>query len=135
VSSLEVVITAAEAERGRVDAVPFRELMRRAMTTDGVTFRALSVRTRECDPERRGLTHGYLAAIAGGGERPTARSMSLISAALDLDPTDAIEHRLECLRQLFDERRVGPEEATRRLILLARFLAPQQLVELGFTDA
>jgi transcriptional regulator with XRE-family HTH domain len=85
---------------------PFREAVRALLAERGLTFRALGARTGDVDPERRGLSHSYIATL-GAHERPTMRAIEIVARALDLEPTFFAEYRLGMVRRLFDEAHQG----------------------------
>lgn len=90
--------------------------MRRQMAERHLTFRALSLRTRELDPRTRGLTHAYLSQIAKHEDmRVSLESIELICQALGLDPNDVAEYRLAVARRMLDEREVELDEALANL--------------------
>ena len=93
------------------------------MSKRGLTFRALSARTRDADTRERGLTHSYLAGIAQGRETPSVEAMELIASALEVDPAEFTEYRLLRTRRLFDERESGLEVASSNLDELIKWVA------------
>jgi hypothetical protein len=58
-------------------------------------------------PAGVGLTHGHIANLASGHERPSRRALELRAAAFERQPGYFAEHRLAELREQLDERRVG----------------------------
>src|SRR3954463_13566535 len=91
---------------------PFREQLRRRMAEGGYTFRSLAKRTKEVDPDGRGLTFGYLGAVVRGDDDiPSLRALALIAAALEESPEIFVEYRLGTVRNMLDEREVGLDEA------------------------
>jgi len=93
------------------------------MAVQGITFRELADETKRLDPRRRGLTYGYLGAIARGRESPSLESMELIASALDIPASSFLEYRLGLLRRQFDERHVGAQQAASNLAELVDWLA------------
>jgi transcriptional regulator with XRE-family HTH domain len=90
------------------------------MRAHAVTYRALAAKTRQIDPGGRGLTHGHIANLASGHERPSRRALKLLAAAFELQPGYFAEHRLAELREQLDERRIGFDAAYRRYRTLTR---------------
>lgn len=94
---------------------PLPTALRELMADAGLSFRALSARTRRHDPTAGGLTHGHLGQLAGGHQHPSQRALQLIAASFDIDPEYFVEYRLARLRHDLDERAVGYEHALRTL--------------------
>jgi transcriptional regulator with XRE-family HTH domain len=65
-------------------------------------------------------SHGHIANLASGHERPSRRALELIAHALELEPDYFAEYRLAELRDQLDERRVGFDAAYRRYRALTR---------------
>ena len=93
---------------------PFHQAVRGVLAERGLTFRALAARTSELDPDRKGLSHSYLATL-GAHDRPTRGAMEIVARALDLEPTYFAEYRLRLARALFDERQQGLAGALQNL--------------------
>lgn len=108
----------------------FTAALRRHMAERNVTFRQLAAETKTVDQLGRGLSHTYLGNIARGTDAPTANSIELVAAALEVDPLEFAEYRLAMVRRLLDEREVGLERA------LANLRAIEDAVDasLGQTD-
>ena len=94
--------------KGKTDSagkrVPFAEVVTARKTELGLSYRTLSARTKELDPEGRGLSTAYLVQLFKGNEDPIPRAIRLIAAALDLEPDDFLEYRLHLARAWLDER-------------------------------
>lgn len=84
--------------------LPFAEVVTARKTELGLSYRALSARTKELDPEGRGLSTAYLVQLFNGNEDPIPRAIRLIAAALALEPDDFLEYRLHLARAWLDER-------------------------------
>ena len=104
----------------RVADRPITDELPALMRSRAVTYRALAAITRQVDPAGRGLTHGHIANLASGHERPSRRALELLAAAFALAPGHFAEHRLAELREQLDERRVGFDAAYRRYRALTR---------------
>jgi transcriptional regulator with XRE-family HTH domain len=104
----------------RVADRPITQELAVLMRSHAVTFRALAAITRQLDPAGRGLTHGHIANLASGHERPSRRALELLAAAFELQPGYFAEHRLAELREQLDERRVGFDAAYHRYRTLTR---------------
>ncbi len=114
------VVTLAAVTQPRVADRPITQELPALMRSRGVTYRALAVITRQIDPAGRGLTHGHIANLGSGHERPSRRALELLAAAFGLAPGYFAEHRLAELREQLDERRVGFDAAYRRYRTLTR---------------
>jgi transcriptional regulator with XRE-family HTH domain len=112
--------TLAVVSRPRLTDRPITEELPALMRARAVTYRALGVITREIDPAGRGLTHGHIANLVSGHERPSRRALELLAAAFDLQAGYFAEHRLAELREQLDECRVGFDAAYRRYRTLTR---------------
>jgi transcriptional regulator with XRE-family HTH domain len=88
------------------------------MAARDLRFRGLARRTREVDPEGKGLTHSYLAGIARGDEYPSIKALKTIARALDVKPDIFPEYRLAQARRLFDEDQVGLPQALSNLSII-----------------
>jgi transcriptional regulator with XRE-family HTH domain len=104
----------------RVADRPITQELAALMHAHALTFRALAAKTQDIDPAGRGLTHGHIANLASGHERPSRRALELLAAAFELAPGYFAEHRLAELREQLDERRVGFDAAYRRYRALTR---------------
>jgi transcriptional regulator with XRE-family HTH domain len=93
---------------------PITEELPALMRTHALSYRAVAATTQQIDPSGRGLTHGHIANLASGHERPSRRALELLAAAFELQPCYFAEHRLAQLREQLDERRVGFDAAYRR---------------------
>jgi hypothetical protein len=93
---------------------PFHEAVRSVLAERGLTFRALAARTRDVDPDGKGLSHSYLTTL-GTHDRPTRRAMEVVAHALALQPTYFAEYRLDVARGLFDEEQQGLRRALQNL--------------------
>jgi transcriptional regulator with XRE-family HTH domain len=92
------------------------DAMRVLMQEQSQSYRGLSNRTREVDPEGRGLSHGYLAGLARGEEqRPSRKTMDLLADALHTSPSRFAEWQLASARSLLDETQVGMTQALQNL--------------------
>lgn len=96
--------------------------MRSRMDAEGITYRDLEARTRDADPEGRGLTFSYLSGIARHRESPSITSMIKIAQSLGMPPEEFTEYRLAHVRRLFDERGEGFDEASRNLAELEHWI-------------
>lgn len=82
------------------------------MAEHDLTFRRLALLTRDADPSGKGLTHGYLGALARGEEdSPSLKAIELISRGAGVEPGYFAEYRLAMVRRRFDEREIGLDEA------------------------
>ena len=99
---------------------PITEELPALMRAHAITYRSLAATTQRIDPRGRGLTHGHIANLASGHERPSRRALTLLAAAFELEPGHFAEHRLAELREQLDERRVGFDAAYRRYRTLTR---------------
>lgn len=97
--------------RARLQERPLDELLPQLMAERSLTYRALAERTRAVDPERSGLTHGYLASIGRRTDWPSRAALRLLAAALELEPEVFVEYRLLGMRERLDPRIVGFVEA------------------------
>lgn len=109
----------ASADRGG-HLVPLTGAMRRAMAEREESFRSLAKLTAKNGVRGgRGLTSGYLGAVARGDDRPSLEAIEAIAEALEADPETIAEYRLAVARRLFDEHPppvgVGYDEALANL--------------------
>ncbi len=93
---------------------PIPVALKALMLERGLTYRALASLTQTHDPTGRGITYTYLCGLTSGREYPSRRSLQLIAACLDLQPSYFAEYRLAELHRQLDGRRVGFDHAWRR---------------------
>jgi transcriptional regulator with XRE-family HTH domain len=113
-------VTSSATNDSPVSAEPITVTLRALMGERDVTYRALADLTRARDPEGRGVTYAYLCGLASGREYPSRRSLELIAASLELEPSYFAEYRLAELRRELNGREVGFEAAWRRYSELVR---------------
>lgn len=95
-------------------SAPITVALKALLTEHHLTYRALAERTRQLDPEGRGVTHSYLAGLSSGREHPSRRSLELIASSLEVEPEHFPEYRLAQLRRELNERTVGFDAAWSR---------------------
>lgn len=100
----------------------FAEVFHELRRERGLTYRELAAHTRQADPQGKGLSPGYMAALAKGDEVPTKRVIETLALALDVEPQAFIEWRLAMVRSHFDEQAAGLEQAATNLCDLASML-------------
>lgn len=93
-------------------AVPFGQ--RLAELRGELSRHGLAVRTRQLDSEGKGLSHTYIAKLERNVSRPSAQTMELVAAALEIDPAEFLDYRLHQVRSQFDQAH-GLERAARHL--------------------
>lgn len=109
--------------------------MRALMNEQSQSYRALSKRTREIDPDGRGLSHGYLAGLARGEEQnPSAKTMDLLARALNTSPSRFAEWQLASARSLLDEGQVGMTEALSNLAKVRGLLGNRPQADTGLVQ-
>jgi transcriptional regulator with XRE-family HTH domain len=99
---------------------PITVALKPLMRERRLTYRALADLTRTADVEGRGVTYVYLCALTSGREYPSQRSIELIAASLDVEPSYFAEYRLAELRRELNGREVGFAAAWRRYSQLIR---------------
>ena len=105
---------------------PITVALKPLMRERKLTYRALADLTRAADAEGRGVTSAYLCALTSGREYPSQRSIELIAASLDVEPSYFAEHRLAELRRELNGREVGFATAWRRYSQLVHLTASRQ---------
>lgn len=93
---------------------PITVALRPLMRERNLTYRALADLTRAQDPDGRGVTYAYLCGLTSGREYPSRRSIELIAASLDLEPSYFAEYRLAELQHQLNGREVGFHAAWQR---------------------
>lgn len=98
--------------------------VRSAMRQKRISYRDLARKTRELDPEGKGLSHGYIASLGRGEEEhPSRRAMALLAQSLGLEVEEFAEWQLLEARSMLDESHVGLETALSNLGHFTRMLA------------
>jgi hypothetical protein len=107
-------LTAISGPAGSVTDRAVTQGLPALMRTHALSYRAVAATTQEIDLSGRGRTHGHIANLASGHERPSRRALELLAAAFELQPGYCAEHRLAQLREQLGERRIGFDAAYRR---------------------
>lgn len=108
-------------------AEPASRVLRRLLAEQAVSSRALAEATKEIRPPK-GVSASYIRNVARGDDLPSAEALAILAEALHVQPEVFAEYRLAKVRELFDERAVGLEEALANLAAvpgLSRLLDPR----------
>ena len=93
-------------------------VLRQLMDERKLSYRALAALTREADPEQRGVSYAYLAAVVAGREYPSRRAIELLATSLAIDTARFAEYRIAELRDQLNGREVGFQAAWQRYLEL-----------------
>lgn len=97
-----------------VDA-PFGEAVRALMEEQSLTYRRLADRSRERDPQGRGLTNAYINQLVNGQAALSRSAIERVAQALGVHPCYFQEYRASSVQAAFDHTRIDPVELSRRL--------------------
>ncbi len=95
--------------------LPFGDAFAELKSKAGWSYREISRRTADVDPEGRGISASHLAHLAGESERPSPMSIALLATVFGVDPQYFREYRLAQVRALFDE--AGPQGPDKALAM------------------
>jgi transcriptional regulator with XRE-family HTH domain len=96
-----------------VSVKPIRELLPEIRASKGWSRDRLSHQAFAIDQE--GTSGALIAGIERGTRRASPRTIAALATALDVEPTVFAEYRLALARHIFDEEKVGLDQAVETL--------------------